>query len=116
MKFDPADVSEEELGSLEAHAASAVPRATLGQFVPARSDAFDSLVIHDVQRLASALHRIFPNLEGKGVIPEHERRPIQARLTDEDTGSNNQAGELLRSLDALRAEAKRGVQRRCAAS
>lgn len=118
MKFDPADVSEEELVSLEAHAASAiaVPRATLGQFVPARSDAFDRLVIHDVQRLASALHRIFPNLEGKGVIPEHERRPIQARLTDGGTGSDSQADELLRCLDALCAEEKRGVQRGCAAS
>ncbi|PIL23024.1 hypothetical protein GSI_14331 [Ganoderma sinense ZZ0214-1] len=117
MKFDPANVSEEELKSLEAHSASTGPRPTLSQLVPVRSDALDDLAIHDVQRLASALHRIFPNLEGKGVLAKHERRPLRARLTDWDTGWKNQADELLRSLDALcAAERERERSSRCAAS
>ena len=104
MKFDPADVSEQELVSLEARATPSNPRSVLSQFVPARSDAFDGLVIHDVPRLASALLRIFPNLEGKGVLAKHERRPIRSRLTDWDTETNNQADELLRRLDAMHAK------------
>ena len=112
LRFDPADVSEEELQSLEERAASAVPRTGLSRLVLTSGETENEPSFGDIRRLAFALHRLFPDLEGMGVLKGSERRPVHEEISVWDVERDSDAYTLQVALDALQAERLRGSRER----
>ncbi|KAI0658373.1 hypothetical protein C8Q70DRAFT_192067 [Cubamyces menziesii] len=76
LRVDVADMSEEDLHVLETHVAVATARQTqLMHWIPAWGDHCLHLSLPDIDRLAQALHQLFPSLKGSGSGGEGWHRP-----------------------------------------
>ncbi|KAI0335396.1 hypothetical protein GY45DRAFT_1366967 [Cubamyces sp. BRFM 1775] len=89
VKIDVADMSETELEALEAHAATTgtVPQTHFMHFIMATGQHFMRLSLPDLDRLAVALRRLFPSLEGPGESSEDWRtrmRPMKYWWTEKE--------------------------------
>ncbi|KAI0662698.1 hypothetical protein C8Q70DRAFT_1051313 [Cubamyces menziesii] len=88
VSMDVADMSDSELETLETHAAAAgiEPQTRLMHLVVARDEHFMRLSLPDIDRLAGALRRLFPSLEGPGESSNDWRtrmRPLKHWWTEE---------------------------------
>ncbi|KAI9058975.1 hypothetical protein FKP32DRAFT_1680301 [Trametes sanguinea] len=110
LKIDIADVSEDELQALEARAAAIASsgdtqpclQTRLRNLVFAHGDRCLHLALPDVERLARALRRLFPMLEGPGESAQDwstRRRPMKHAWTSEQR--NTDAFRLMERLNEV---------------